>query len=82
MLNINNIRKKGRLIVVAFVHNTGGHLITIDLVDNLILDSDSRNQQPFKFNDYYDITNILNHRFYVMNVDECKIENVDVRIDL
>jgi len=62
--------------------NSNGHLITIDLVDNLIFYSDSRNQQPFKFNDYYDITNILIHRFYVMNVENCKIENVYVRIEL
>ena len=32
MLHIDDIRKKRRLTVVAYLHNTGGPLITIDLV--------------------------------------------------
>jgi hypothetical protein len=68
----------GKTLVVGYYHATCGHVITIDLKQRLILDSDSKNPQPFHFNTVEEYRLILMTCFNVIDIYDKVISNVFV----
>ena len=66
-------------MVVGYYHATcGQHVITIDLKQRLILDSDSKNPQPYHFNTVEEYRLILMTCFSVIDIYDIVISNVFV----
>ena len=65
-------------IVVGYFHSTCGHVITIDLKKQLILDSDIKHPKPFHYTTDKEFYHILCTCFNVFDVCDNAISNTYV----
>jgi len=68
----------GICMVVGYYHATCGHVVTIDLKKQLILDSDKKHPLPFHFNTCKEFYHILRTCFNVVDCRDSVISHVFV----